>query len=112
MNKNKSRRPQTSEFKKNKKYRNHLGNHSPSGSIRIQGYTIGRVNTNVRIFNTVSIVPGFRLGSKKNFCPIESVANTWIGVNRTRKTILLIRLFQNNFISGTPKRCVLYNNTI
>jgi hypothetical protein len=68
----------------------------------------GRVNTNVRYLNTVSNAPGLRLGLKKNFCTIKSVANKWIGVNRTRKIILVISLFQSNFISGTPPQGVLW----
>ncbi|MHC4692984.1 MAG: hypothetical protein ACYS67_09590 [Planctomycetota bacterium] len=78
----------------------------------------GKVNTNVRYLNTVSIVPELR-GLKKNLCTIISVATKWIGVNRTTKTTLLIRLFQSNFISVTPQknvlraaRCVLYNTAI
>jgi hypothetical protein len=119
MNRSKTRRAQAKEFKNTEKIRNYLGSRSPSGSIRIQGYRTGRVNTNVRYLNTVSIAPGSRLGLKKYFCTIISVANKWIGVNRTTKTILVISLFQSNYISATPlqsalrtARYVLYSNTI
>ena len=86
----KSNKAQTKELKNGRKIWNNFGDPSPSGSIRIQGYSTGREKTNVRILHIVSITPGFRLGLKKNLCTMIRVANAWIGVNRTMKMIFLI----------------------